>query len=234
MKFIIYIAFTTVIILTGCLNTEGVLEIKGTVSDEATKRQIPYRKIIIQALVESNKVSEESKNQLVTVDAGQFTTDSSGFFTYSLQKVKDARRYNFCLVGDSDYAFINKEITLFELKRNALYLSFDLSKLVDFTIKIFRWTKTPAGDTLFLSWESDGVDGRALYPYKIDNYKLKTDRDLELTWIGGNGESTIKTRAFADKKTKVRWVLFRNGKMKEIVDTITCKRGFGNSIKFIY
>jgi hypothetical protein len=86
-------------------------------------------------------------------------------FTYSLRKVKDACYYNFCLVGDSGYSFRTEKIPLIPLKRNAKYLSFSLSKLSDFTIQIFRKSSKPVCDTLFLSWKSDGVGGRTLYPY---------------------------------------------------------------------
>jgi hypothetical protein len=225
MKFIIYIALTLGMLLAGCLKTEGILEIKGKVVDESTKAQIPWRNIIVQGLVENNDI-------LVPINAGQFSTDSTGYFTYSLRKVKDAYYYNFCLVGDSDYAFMTKEITLFELKRNAQYLSFSLSKLVDFTIIIHRKSRTPAFDTLCLSWKTNGVDGRTLYPYKIDNYGIQSD--LQLYWIGGIVKSTIKTKAFADKSTIVRWVLFRNGRMNEILDTITCRRNLLNNVYLQY
>jgi hypothetical protein len=103
MKIIIYITFAMEILLMGCVNTEGILEIKGKVTDEFTNAAIPWRDIIVQGLVESN-------NSLVPTDAGQFSSDSSGWFTYSLRKVKDAYYYNFCFVGDSDYAFMTKEI----------------------------------------------------------------------------------------------------------------------------
>ena len=225
MKFFNYIAFATVIFLTGCLKTEGVLEIKGKVLDEHTNAQIPLRKIIVQGLVEKNY-------KFVTIDAGEFITDSFGGFKYSLRKIKDAYFYNFCLVGDSDYAFLTSEKTLYELERDALYLSFSLSKLEDFTIKIIRKSTTPVCDTLILSWQSDGVDGKTLYPYKITNNKLNTA--AEFMWIGGDVKSTIETRVFADKMTKVRWLLFRNGQMKEITDTLTCKRDLVNSIYFTY
>ena len=225
LKFFIYIALTMEILLTGCVKTEGILKIKGKVADEYTKAQIPWRDIIVQGLVDSS-------NKLVPINAGQFSTDSTGYFTYSLRKVKDAYYYNFCFVGDSDYAFTTKEITLFDLENNAQYLSFSLSKLVNFTIKIYRKSQTPVCDTLCLSWKSNGVDGRTLYPYTIDNNGLTSD--LQLYWIGGNVKSTIKTRVFADKSTIVRWVLFRNGKMKEITDTITCKRYLLNNVYLKY
>jgi hypothetical protein len=225
MKIIIYIAFVMGILFIGCVNTEGILKIKGKVIDEYTKAPIPWRDIIVQGLVVSN-------NSLVPIYAGYFSTDSSGCFTYSLRKVKDAYYYNFCLVGDSDYSFMTEKIALIPLERNAKYLSFSLSKLADFTILIFRQSNTPVCDTLYLSWKSNGVDGRTLYPYKINNYGLTST--LELRWIGGNVKSTIKTRAFADKRTTVRWVLFRNGKIKEIIDTITCKRDLVNEVYLKY
>jgi hypothetical protein len=225
MKFFIYIALAVGILLTGCINTEGKIKIKGKVIDECTRAQIPRRDVYVQGLVERN-------NKLEPIDAGQFTTDSTGSFTYSLRKIKDAYYYNFCLAGDSDYASITEEITLFELERNAKYLSFSLSKLADFTINIYRKSKTPDYDTLFLSWRSNGIEGKFLYPYKVINYEPMSG--FESGWVGGKVKSTIQTRAYADKKTIVRWVLYRNGKMKEITDTITCKRYLGNKVYLTY
>jgi hypothetical protein len=228
----IYLTFSSGLLLIGCVNTEGTLEIKGKVIDEYTKVQISGREIIVQGLVKNDK-------ELVPIDAGQFSTDSLGCFTYTLRKVKDAHYYNFCLVGDSDYSFMTKELGLLELEQNAKYLFFSLSKLVDFRIKIYRKSKTPFCDTLYLSWESNGVDFRILYPYKIDNYGIP-DNFIGLTsyagleWIGGNTNSTVKTRVFADKMTKMHWELVRNKKRKEIRDTITCKRDLTNIVSFTY
>lgn len=227
-----YLAFTTGFLLTGCLNTEGTLEIKGKVIDEYTKMQIPRRDIIVQGLVKSSE-------ELEPIDVGQFSTDSSGCFTYKLRKVKDAYYYNFSFVGDSDYAFTMKELGLYELEQNAEYLSFSLSKLVDLTIIINRKSKTPVCDTLSLYWKSDGVYGRFLYPYKITNYG-KTNKsiglpsDSELEWIGGYVNSIIKTKVFANKRTKLSWELVRNKKRNEITDTITCKRDLANIFYFTY
>jgi hypothetical protein len=232
MRSIIYITFAIGALLTGCVKTEGTLKIKGKVIDEFTKLQIPGRQIIAQGLIESN-------NKLVPVDAGQFSTDSSGCFKYSLRKVKDARYYNFCLVGDSDYPAMIKKLSLIQLEENAKYLSFSLSKLVGLSIKIQKISKTPYRDTLYLSWESDKVDFRTLYPYKIDNSGI-TDNSfglipgLGLRWIGGNINSTVKTRVFADKMTKIHWELVRNKKRKEITDTITCKRDLAHIVYLTY
>lgn len=209
----------------GCVNTEGIIKIKGKVTDEYTGALIPRRDIIVQGLVEIN-------DKLVPINTGQFTTDSTGCFIYSLSKIKDAYYYNFCLVGDSDYASATRELPLSVLQSSAKYLSFSLSKLADFTINIFRKSKTPAYDTLILSWKSDGIDGRFLYPYKIINYEPTSD--FESGWVGGKVKSTVQTRAFAEKETIVRWVLFRNGTIKEIIDTITCKRNSGNKVYLTY
>jgi len=228
----ICITFALGILLTGCVKTEGTQKIKGKVIDEFTKLQIPGREIIVQGLLESNK-------KLVPVDAGHFLTDSSGYFIYSLKKVKDARYYNFCLVGDSDYASITNQISLFQLKKNAKYLFFSLSKLVDLTINIKKISKTPVRDTLYLSWESNKVDFRALYPCKIDNYDI-TDNSFGLMpgfglrWIGGNIYSTVKTKVFADKITILHWELIRNKNRKEITDTIRCKREIAHIVNFKY
>jgi len=231
IKFFLYLTFTTVL-LTGCINTEGTVEIKGKVVDEYTKVQIPGRDIIVQGLVSNN-------NKLIPIDAGQFSTDSSGCFSYLLRKVKDARYYNFSLAGDSDYALITRTLGLMELEQNAKYLSFSLCKLVDLTIIINRKSKTPVSDTLSLCWESNGVYDTFLYPYKINNYG-KTNNlfgltsDNELRWIGGNVNSTINTKVFANKRTKLLWDLDRNGKRMEFIDTITCKRNLPNTVYFTY
>ena len=228
----IYIIFASGLLLMGCLNTEGTLEIKGKVIDEYTKILIPRRDIIVQGLV-------KNELELVTIDAGQFSTDSSGNFIYLLKKVKDARYYNFYIAGDSDYSFKTKKLGLLELEQNAMFLSFSLSKLADLRIKIYGKSKTPYTDTLYLSWKSNGVDFKTLYPYKIDNYGIP-DNFIGLTsysgleWIGGNTMSTVKTRVFANKITQLHWELVRNKKRKEITDTITCKRDITNSIYFTY
>lgn len=228
----ILIAFATWLFLTGCLKTEGTLVIMGKVIDDYTKMQIPGRNIIVQGLVRNNE-------ETVQIDAGQFTTDSSGGFSYSLKKIKDARYYNFFLVGDSDYVFKIKNLGLRELEQNAKFLSFSLSRLVDFTIKIYRKSKTPLYDTLYLSWKSDEVSGEDLYPYKVYNFE-KTDNlsgqtsGLRLKWTGGYVNSTIRTKVFADKRTKLSWELLRNRKKKEFTDTITCRRDITNIVYFTY
>jgi hypothetical protein len=228
----ISITFVSGLLFMGCLKTEGTLEIKGKVIEEHTKIQIPGRDIIIKGLVRYDE-------EFVPVDAGQFSTDSSGCFTYLLRKVKDAHYYNFCLVGDSDYSFLTKKLGLRELEQNAKYLFFSLSRLADLRIKIYGKSKTPFCDTLYLSWESNGIDFRILYPYKIDNRGIPDNlRGLTsysgLEWIGGNTNSIVKTRVFADKMTKIHWELVRNKKRKEITDTITCKRDLTNIVNFTY
>jgi hypothetical protein len=221
------IAFTIVLPLTGCINTEGTLDIKGKIIDNYTKTAIPCRSIIIQGLLESNEM-------LKSVNAGQFSTDSSGSFTYSLRKVKNARYYNFFLVGDSDYASANRKLGLSELNQHAKYLTFSLSKLVDLTIKVYRETRNPVSDTLSLYWESNGAPCWSLYPYKIEDYgKAKNYFGLP-TWIGGNVNSTVKTRVFSDKRTKLIWELIRNGIKMENTDTITCRRDRTNIVYFTY
>jgi len=227
----IRLLFVTGAILSACVNTEGTLEINGKVEDEFTKEKIAGKNIIIQASIETD-------GKLSAFDAGQFTTDSLGCFTYTLRKIKDARYYNICLVGDSDYAVLSRRFGHYELEQKAKYLFFSLRKLVDLTIIINRKSKIPAWDTLSLSWKSDGISGRFLYPYKIDNFGKPYDLDLttvkELRWIGGNVNSIVKTKVFSDKKTKIFWDLDRNGKRNEITDTITCKRDLSNIVYFTY
>jgi hypothetical protein len=231
IKFFICIAFVWGV-LTGCLKTEGTLKIKGKVIDESTKTGIPWKNIIVQGLVYSN-------NKLKAIESGQFSTDSSGYFTYSLRKIKGAYDYNFCFIGNSKYPVIINKMTLIDLEKNAKYLSFSLSRFADLTIKINRKSRKPVCDTLCLIWESNGVYGGNLYPYKIYNYG-RTDNSFglssqkDLMWIGGDVISTISTKVFADKKTRLFWDLYRSGKRMEILDTITCKRDFANIVYFTY
>ena len=133
MVLINFLIFTAVAsgVLTGCVNTEGALKIKGKVVDESTKSGIPWKNIIVQGLADRDNKSEP-------IEVGQFSTDSSGCFTYSLIKIKGVYNYNFCFIGNSDYAVVIHKISLFSLKRNAKSVSFRLSKLVDLTIKINR------------------------------------------------------------------------------------------------
>jgi hypothetical protein len=231
IKFFIFIAFASGVLI-GCLNTKGTLKIKGKVLDESTKTGVPWKNIIVQGLVNNN-------NKLEPIEAAQFSTDSSGCFTYSLKKIKGAYNYNFCFIGNSEYSVTINKMTLFELKKNSKYLFFPLSKLVDLTIKLNRKSKTPVCDTLRLYWESNGVFGVSLYPYKIYNYG-RTNNSFGLTsgtdliWIGGYVNSTVNTKVFADKKTILSWELYRSGKRKEFTDTITCKRDFANIVSFTY
>ena len=231
IKLFIFITFTSGV-LTGCLGTEGTLNIKGKVLDESTKTGILWKNIIIQGFVDSNNESEP-------IEAGQFSTDSSGCFKYSLRKIKGVYNYHFCFIGNSDYPVTINKMTLFDIKRNAEYLIFSLGKLVDLTIKINRKSRTPVCDTLRLIWESNGNYGLSLYPYEIYNYGgvnnsygLTPGKDL--MWIGGNVNSTVNTKVFADKMTKLSWELYRNGKRKEFIDTITCRRDFANIVYFKY
>ncbi|MGB8492667.1 MAG: hypothetical protein WCE64_16555 [Bacteroidales bacterium] len=232
MRRIFFITFGIGVVLSGCYKTEGTLKIKGKVIDEFTKVQIAGREIIVQGLLERN-------NELVLVDAGQFSTDSAGCFVYLLKKVKDVRYYNFYFVGDSDYASVTNKLSLYRLKENSKNLFFSLRKLAGLTIKIQKISKTPYRDTIYLSWESDNVDFRTLYPFQIDNTGI-TDNSFGLIpgfglrWIGGNINSSVKTRVFADKMTLMHWELVRNKKRNEFTDTIMCKRNVANFKYFKY
>jgi hypothetical protein len=227
----ILVAFAS-LVLIGCVNTDGILKLEGKVTDEGTGAGIPWKHIIVHGLVVINDKFESR-------EVGQFSTDSSGHFSYSFQKVKDARTYNFSMVGDSDYVFITRTLGLMELEQHAKDLTFSLIRLVDLSIKLNRKSKTPACDTLRLIWESDRVFYGSLYPYKISNYG-RTNNSIglpsngDLIWIGGDVNSTVNTKVFADKITELTWELYRNGKRQEFIDTITCKRDFANIVYFSY
>jgi hypothetical protein len=225
MKSFGFLAFITMILFRGCADPEGILEIKGKVLDADTKVTIPRRVIEVQALVNSD-------DKYIPVSAGQFVTDSAGCFIFNLKKVRNSHLFNFSLVGDSAYAFSANRLGLTELLRDGKFLTFYLNKLTDFTITIDRKSKTSSPDTLIVWWESNGIDGKIIYPYIIENYDIA--QGLGFIWIGGNIKSSIKTKAYADKKTIVYWKLYRNGERKEITDTIFCLRDVPNYVNFKY
>jgi len=231
IKLLIFLALLPVM-LTGCLKTDGTLKIKGKITDESTNQGIPWKNIIVQGVLYNNNKSEP-------VEVGQFSTDSTGCFTFTVNKVKGAYDYNFCFIGNPDYPVTIHPVTLLYLQANAKYLSFSLSKLVDLTIKIRRKSKVPACDTLRMIWESNEVFGLSLYPYKIYNYGEPSDpvgltSGSDLMWVGGKVNSTVSTKVFADKKTEINWELFRYGRRKHFTDTITCRRNFENTVYFAY
>ena len=226
MKSLSFIAFISGILLTCGSCTEEDLEIKGKVLDEHTKAAIPNREIIVQALVKTD-------NKFIPVYNGEFSTDSSGFFAYPLRKIKNVYLYNFCVIGDSVYAYSNIELGLTELKRYGKFLCFYLNRLTDITITIDMKGRTPNNDVLYVSWESDGIKGTLLYPYTIKNYGF-TSSNTGLKWVGGDIKSEIRTKVFADKETIVRWEIFSYGKRKEVTDTIFCMRDVANYFNLKY
>jgi hypothetical protein len=221
-----FIIFLTGMLLTGFSCGEENMEIAGKVLDKHTKEAIPHRKIIVQAMVKSG-------NKDIPVYNGEFSTDSSGCFTYAMKKIENVYLYNFCVIGDSAYAYSNTELGLTELKRYGKFLCFNLNKLTDLTITIDRKSRIHVDEVLYVSWESDGKDGRYLYPYKIVNLG-STSSSSDLKWVGGNINSEIKTRVFANKETIVQWEIFRDGKMKVFNDTIFCMRDASNHVLFKY
>lgn len=221
MKYFCFMAFFLGLFFWGCVNPEGNLELKGKVLDDITHVVVPNRKIIVLALVQND-------NEFIYRNAGEFSTDSSGRFSYTLKKVKYINFYDFCVVGDSSYVHSNNKLSLIELKRDRKALVFYVSKLVDFTITINRKNKTPNRDTLYVSWRSNNI----LYPFERENNTMRnTNRVL---WVDGDLKSIIKTKVFADKKTVVYWKLHRNGKLNEFTDTINCKRDVAYSVSFNY
>jgi len=217
------IALVFSLLLSGCNNTVGTIELKGKVVDADTKTAIPNLSIMVEALDQSNDKS---------VYAGDFTTDSSGCFTYTLKKVKNMSFYSFSIVGNPDYDPSDQLLGLTDLHRDGKFLSFKINRIVDFTIKIDRESKTAFRDTLIVSWETNGVDGETLYPFVIENYRINSENGLR--WVGGDVKSKIKTKVFADKNTIVHWTLYRNGKCKEITDTVFCTRDAVNSVYLSY
>ena len=226
MRHLLYIvAVAWSLLPMGCTRTIGTLDIAGNVLDEYTKEGTPKRTVIIHGLKYADS------GLIPTDEIGRFYTDSSGHFTYTLKKFKDVYRYNFVFVADSTYSYSTQMVSLAELKRNAKFLTFNLEKFTDLTIKIERIDKTVPCDTLFISWKTDGNDGR-IYPHKVIN--LGAVPDFEFRWIGGKVKSFIETKTLANKNTIIHMYLFRNMKAKEMSDTIFCLRDVKNSFTFRY
>lgn len=218
---------TLVISLFGsaCQNAAEYKDLKGKIVDVQTNQPVANRKVIVHDLL---RIGDTEKEQY----QGEFYTNETGNFTYKLRKSKITYFYAFNVVGDSVYAFSNNLLGLTDLNRDGKFLEFKVRKLAQLDIKIERKSLTTYRDTLFVSWKSDNMDGEVLYPYKIENYGIVSD--MPLRWIGGDVKSTILTRVYADKKTVVRWVLFRNGRRSEIYDTVFCKRTEPNNLYFRY
>jgi hypothetical protein len=217
------------ILLIGCSGRES-LKLGGKVLDESTETSIPYRKVIIHGLIHNNSGQ-------VPVYVDEFFTDSSGSFAYNLRKQSNILLYNFSIVGDSVYGFSTYRLGLTELIKYGRYLTFKSGKLTDFTIAIKRTAYSASPDTLYVSWESNGTDGKKLYPYRIEDFGIdrhSSSSDIIFRWIGGDIESSIKTKVYADKEAIVHWQLFRNGEVKKISDTIFCLRDQINYAYFKY
>ena len=226
MRHLLYIVTVAgSLLLMGCTRTVGTLDIAGNVSDEYTKKGIPKRTAIIHGLISTDSTF------VPTEDIGHFDTDSLGHFTFTLKEIKDVIWYNFVFAGDSDYPYSTQMVSIYELKRNAKFLAFNLEKFTDLSINIERINKTVPCDTLFISWKTDGNDGR-IYPHEVIN--MGAVHDFEFRWIGGKVKSIIETKTLANKNTIIHMYLFRNRKAKEMSDTIFCLRDVKNSFTFRY
>jgi len=222
---LLIVAIAYSLLLMGCTRTIGTLDIAGKVLDEYSKEGIPNRAVILQGMIYSDS------ELIPTKDIGHFYTDSTGHFTYTINKIKGAYWYNFIFVGDSTYAYSTRMVSLEELKQNSKFQSFYLDKFADLTIKIERVSKSVFTDTLFLSWKTNGYD-RRMFPYKVINNGIAPD--MEFRWIGGNVKSVIEAKTYANKNTIINMSLFRNRGVKEISDTIYCIRDVKNSFTFKY
>lgn len=225
--FIKYLSFFALcIILSSCIGTEGEIELKGKTIDESTNEVIPFRKIVVEAILFYN---QDDKKR---ISIGQFMSDSLGSFSFKLKKVKNAYNYNFHFVGDSCYAPTVKSLGIMEMADNSKFISFYLLKLTKLTIKVTKSSRTLHESILYLSWKSDGVEGKTLYQYKVSNLGVSPEFDFK--WSGSNVNSKIETRVLADKPTIINWEIWNGRKKHEIVDTIDCKRDITNFVNFTY
>lgn len=224
MKNLSFIPVIIIILVTsGCCNEEEII-LAGKVIDKNTKAAIPHKIVIIKAMIESG-------NKYIPVYNGEFSTDSSGCFTYAMKKTENAYLYDFHVIGDSAYAYSNIRLGLTELKQYGKFLNLDCDKLADLTIRTEMNRGNSNNDVLYVFWKSDGVNGSSLYPYEVKNYEL-TSINTGLKWVGGNVKSEIKTKVYANKETIVKWEIYRNERRTEITDTIFCRRDVDNYLSF--
>ncbi len=219
-----HIGFIFILLLSGCWGN-GFMEVRGKILDEKTHEAIANRKLIVHEL--RNRENDKGFSII-----GEFKADSLGKFAYKVRKSKVTYFYNFEIMGDSVYDVSNNILGMTELNRNGKFLTLYMRKLTNLAIKIERQSRTTFQDTIFVSWFTNNRDGEILYPYKITNYGIAST--VPLRWVGGNVKSVINTKVYADKKTIVRWKLFRRGHEQEFTDTIFCQGGTANSISFKY
>lgn len=225
--FIRYLSFIALcIIISSCISTEGEVELKGKTLDDSTNEIVPCRKVVVEAILYYNQ--HETK----AFGVGQFLSDSLGCFTFKLKKVKGAYNYNFHFVGDSCYAPKTKNLGIMEIADNSRYISFYLHKLTKLTIQVTKNNKSSAVSTLYLSWKSDGIEGKSIYQYKVSNFGAAPEFDFK--WSNNNVNSKIETRVLADKPTIINWEIRNGNKKQEIIDTIVCKNDITNYVNFIY
>jgi len=225
MKFIFFIGFVFIFLLSGCSGSGGIMELKGRVYDEDTREIVPNRKVIVSEFINADAKSDSRY-------IGEFTSDSLGWFYYKLKKSRVTYFYNFEIVGDSEYGVANLKFGMTQLNLFGQFLQLHVRKLTELTLKVERKSKTAFQDTLFVSWQTNKINGKLMYPYQILNYGAASS--LPLRWIGGDIKAVVKTRVYADKTTIVYWKLFRQGRLQEFTDTIFCKRGELNSLSFKY
>lgn len=225
MKYRIFNVLVFSLLLSACTNTVGTIELKGKVVDGGTKKPIPNMFVVVEALPRSD-------DETTPVYAGDFTTDSSGCFAYTLKKVKNISFYNFYIKGNPAYDPSDQVLGLTDLNKFGKFLTFEVQRIVDFTMYINRESATTFRDTLMVSWETNKVDGKTMYPFRIENYHINAQNSL--IWIGGDVKSKIITKVYADKYTIVHWELFRKGRHTDIFDTIFCKRNTANNMTLKY
>jgi hypothetical protein len=217
-------------IILFCSCSDEILELKGKVLDDKSKIAVTGRKIIVNALIPVNDNTEYYY-------VGECCTDSSGYFTFPLKKIKSSYLFQFQIVGDSLYSGSNTTLGLTDLYRYGKFLSFQISRLTNLTIAIEKKNKSTFPETLYVSWISDGINGKELYPYTVKNYGIRdhgNTLDQPLKWVGRDVKSAVKTRVYADKATIVKWKIFRDREVQEFADTIFCKKDAFNYVHFSY
>ncbi len=212
--------------ITGNSCSDKSYELRGQVQDDQTQASIPGRRILVQALT-----AEE--NGLFPVYIDEFSTDAEGKFSYRLKRDSRYYLYNLSFVGDSAYAYKNVQLGLTELTRYGKFLTFELRRLTDLTIRLESRRQIDMEESVYVSWFTDGTEGKYLYPYTVSNHG-SVPATQQLKWTGGKVRSEIHTKVFAGKATVIHWEIFRYGKYRKISDTIMCARDAENQVTLTF
>jgi hypothetical protein len=225
----LFIILFSILSIFGCEDDnhlyDGTLNIKGKISDDYTGEGIQNTELSIQGVSSSEGVFG------LRLDLGKFKTNSEGYFSGEIKKMKNVERYDFILLADANYYSVIKEMSVSDVEGNLLNLDLTLSRLTELVINIEKTSPASIIDTLYISW---GVINNQVYgPFQPLNF-TGTQPDLGMRWIGGEVKSSIKTKTLANKTTEIITEIFRSGQYTLSYDTLYCERDVVNTYNINY